>query len=53
VDVFWQMINHLFVNSNETKMLTKEYISELKLRGNGDIKSLVNKRDDDKSIIYT
>ena len=33
-------------------MLTKEYIAELKSKGNGDIKSLVNNENDDKSILF-
>ncbi len=33
-------------------MLTKEYISELKKRGNGDIASLVKIQNDNKSILF-
>ncbi len=33
-------------------MLTKEYVSELKANGNGDLKILVNTKNDDKSILF-
>lgn len=33
-------------------MLTKEYITELKNKGNGDIGYLIEKQQDNKSIIF-
>ena len=33
-------------------MLTKEYISKLKLNGNGDLKALLHQKSDDKSILF-
>jgi DNA modification methylase len=33
-------------------MLTKEYVSEVKANGNGDLKKLVDSQKDDKSIIF-
>lgn len=33
-------------------MLTKEYISEVKANGNGDIKKLIDSKNDDKSIVF-
>jgi len=33
-------------------MLTKEYISEVKTNGNGDLKRLVETKSDDKSIVF-
>ncbi len=33
-------------------MLTKEYVSEIKAKGNGAIEVLVNSRNDDKSILF-
>ncbi len=33
-------------------MLTKEYISELKTNGNGALKALINKKNDDKSVLF-
>jgi HEAT repeat protein len=33
-------------------MLTKEYVSEVKANGNGDLKRLVESKKDDKSIVF-
>ncbi len=33
-------------------MLTKEYVSEVKRNGNGDLKKLVKSKNDDKSIVF-
>ncbi len=33
-------------------MLTKEYVSEVKANGNGDLKKLVDTKKDDKSIVF-
>ncbi|MCF6269673.1 MAG: HEAT repeat domain-containing protein [Melioribacteraceae bacterium] len=33
-------------------MLTKEYVSEIKANGNGDIKELVNSNNDNKSVLF-
>ena len=33
-------------------MLTKEYVSEIKSNGNGDLKKLVDSKNDDKSIVF-
>jgi len=33
-------------------MLTKEYVSEVKANGNGDLKKLVETKNDDKSIVF-
>ena len=33
-------------------MLTKEYVSEVKANGNGDLKKLVEAKNDDKSIVF-
>ncbi|RLD55842.1 MAG: restriction endonuclease subunit M [Bacteroidetes bacterium] len=33
-------------------MLTKEYVSKVKANGNGDLKKLVETRNDDKSIVF-
>lgn len=33
-------------------MLTKEYVSEIKANGKGEIKTLVNSKNDDKSILF-
>lgn len=33
-------------------MLTKEYVSEVKTNGNGDLKKLVDSKKDDKSIVF-
>ena len=33
-------------------MLTKEYVSEIKSSGNGDLKTFINSKNDDKSILF-
>ncbi len=33
-------------------MLTKEYVSKIKANGNGDLKKLIEMRNDDKSIVF-
>lgn len=33
-------------------MLTKEYVSEVKASGNGNLKRLVETKNDDKSIVF-
>jgi len=43
---------NFFPSKNTSPAITKEYITELKIRGNGDITALINSQRDVSSIIY-